>query len=57
MERLSSISAAIPTAKWASLTPKKFQRLVFLKRNLDFLKWQGIAQTTLMACPARLVNK
>ena len=35
---------AILTAKRACLTSRNFQRLVFLKGNLDFLKWQGVVQ-------------
>ena len=36
--------AAILTAKWVGLRSTNFQRLVFVKENLDFLKWQKVAQ-------------
>ena len=46
VERLFSMVAtsAILTAKRASLASRNFQRLVFLKGNLGFLKWQGVEQ-------------
>ena len=43
-ERLSFMGATILTAKRASLTSRNFQRIVFLKKNLGCLKWQGVAQ-------------
>ena len=36
-------NAAILTAKWVGLRSRNFQRLVFVKENLGFLKWQRIA--------------
>ena len=45
VECLFSLSSRILTAKRASLTSRNFERLVFLKGNLDFLKWQGIMET------------
>ena len=44
VERLISRGAAILQAKRASLTSTNFERLVFLKGNLHFLKRQGVAQ-------------
>ena len=44
VERLFSRGAAILTAKWVGLRSRNFQRLVFVKENLDFLKWQRVAQ-------------
>ena len=44
VERLLSRGAAILTAKWVDLRSRNFQRLVFVKENLDFLKWQRVAQ-------------
>ena len=38
------MGTAILTAKPASWTSKNFQRLVLLKENVNFLKWQGVAQ-------------
>ena len=43
VKQLFSMGAAILSAKRASLKSRYFQRLVFLKGNLDFLKWQGVA--------------
>ena len=40
VKRLFSMGAAILTAKRASLTSRNFQGLVFLKGNLNSLKWQ-----------------
>ena len=45
VERLFLLSSGILTAKPASLTSRNFQKPVFLKENLDFLKWQGITET------------
>ena len=44
LEQLFDMGAAILTAKRTSLTSRNFQWLVFLKGNLVFLKWQGVAQ-------------
>ena len=44
VERLFSMGAAIFRAKRARLASRNFQRLVFLKGNLDSLKCQGVAQ-------------
>ena len=45
VERLFSLGSVILTAKRASLTSENFQRLVFLKGNLEFLK-SKIAETS-----------
>ena len=44
VEQLFFMGTAILTAKPASWTSKNFQRLVLLKENVNFLKWQGVAQ-------------
>ena len=46
VERLFSLGSGILTAKRASLSSTNFQRLVFLKEILDFLKWQGPTETS-----------
>ena len=43
VERLFPRGATIFTAKWVGLRSKNFQRLVLVKENLDFLKWQRVA--------------
>ena len=52
-ERLFSMGAAILTAIRASLTSRNYQRLVFLKENLGFLKWQGVPQDDFDDMPSR----
>ena len=52
VERLSSMGSAILTAKRASLTSRHFKWLVFLKGNLGFLKWQGVAQNDFGGMPS-----
>ena len=44
VERLFPRGAAILTSKSVGLRSRNFQRLVFVKENLDFLKWQRVAQ-------------
>ena len=44
VEQLFSRGAAILAAKGVGLRRKNFQRLVFVKENLDVLKWQRVAQ-------------
>ena len=44
VERLFPSGIAILTAKLVGLRSRNFQRLVFVKENLDFLKWQRVAQ-------------
>ena len=44
VERLFPRGAAILTASWVGWRSRNCQRLVFVKENLDFLKWQRVAQ-------------
>ena len=52
VKRLFSIVAATRTEKRASLTSRNFEGLAFLKGNLDFLQWQGIAQDSFDDMPS-----
>ena len=57
VERLFSRGAAILTAKWVGLRSRNFQRFVFVKENLDFLKWQRVAQDDFDDMPSTFVDK
>ena len=52
VKRLFSMVAATVTEKRASLTSRNFEELVFLKENLNFLKWQGSAQDSFGDMPS-----
>ena len=44
VKQLFPQGAAILTAKWVGLRSRNFQQTVFVKENLNFLKWQKVAQ-------------
>ena len=44
VERLFPRGAGILTVKCGGLRSRNFQRLVFVKEDLDFLNWQRVVQ-------------
>ena len=56
VKRLFPRGAAILTAKRVGLRSKNFYWLVFVKENLDFLKWQRVARDDFDDMPTTFSN-